>query len=351
MASKNFEFDKNKTFIIAEAGSNWKCGTFEDDLKRAYELIDIAAKSGADAVKFQTYKPETTYVKNAGNSSYLEKNDIHENINKIFDNLLMHYEMIPELANHCEKRKINFMSTAFSVQDAKQLDPFVTIHKVASFEINHIRLLEFLAKTKKPIIISTGASNYTEINFSLELVKSISNSPIALLQCTSKYPASLKNMNLEVIRTLKEKYHLPVGLSDHSLDPIISPLTAIGLGAQIIEKHFTLNRNLPGPDHAFALEPDELNQMIKAIRKAELALGNKEKEILEEEQELRNFATRSIQAISNISKGEILQEGKNFDILRPGNRIRGLDARFLKKIDGKKAIKDIEIGDGITDFE
>ena len=351
MASKNFEFDKNKTFIIAEAGSNWKCGSFDDDLKRATELIDVATKSGADAVKFQTYRPETIYVENAGSSSYLAKHGIHESINKIFENLSMPYEMIPKLANYCEKKNIIFMSTPFSVQDAKELDPYVPIHKIASFEINHIRLLEFLAKTNKPIILSTGASNYSEIEFALDILKSNDKSQIALLQCTSKYPAPLEAMNLKVIRTYREKYDLPVGLSDHSLNPVIAPLMAIGLGASIIEKHFTLNRNLPGPDHSFALEPDELEKMINFIRQAEFTLGSEEKQVLEEEKELRNFATRAIQATKNISKGDILKEGVNFDILRPGNRIRGLDAKFLEKVEGKKAIKDIQIGDGITDFE
>lgn len=351
MASKNFEFDKNKTFIIAEAGSNWKCGSFEDDMKRAKELIDVAVKSGADAVKFQTYRPETTYVENAGSSSYLAKHGIHESTNKIFENLSMPYEMIPELASYCEKKNIIFMSTPFSVQDAKELDPYVPIHKIASFEINHIRLLEFLAKTNKPIIVSTGASNYSEIEFALNILKSNDKNQIALLQCTSKYPAPLETMNLKVIKTYREKYDLPVGLSDHSLNPVIAPLMAIGLGASIIEKHFTLNRNLPGPDHPFALEPEELEKMINFIRQAEFTLGSEEKQVLVEEKELRNFATRAIQATKNISKGDILKEGVNFDILRPGNRIRGLDAKFLEQVQGKKAIKDIKIGDGVTNFE
>ena len=150
---------------------------------------------------------------------------------------------------------------------------------------------------------------------------------------------------------MKLKYKVPVGLSDHSMDPIIGPLLAIGLGGTIIEKHFTLDRNLPGPDHAFALNPLELKQMIKAIRDSEKALGNGKKDILKEEEELRRFATRSIQAIKNISKGEIFQEGVNFEILRPGNRIRGLEPRFLHSVNGKKAKSDIKNGDGITEWE
>ncbi len=355
----------NHVFIIAEAGSNWKCGSFDDDLHQAKKLIDIAVDSGADAVKFQTYKPETTYVSKAGNSSYLSKYGINQNINEIFEKLSMPYEMIPKLAQYCKEKKILFMSTPFSVEDAKAIDPHVEIHKVASFEINHIRLLEFLSKTQKPILISTGASTFTEIDFAVNLIKKANNNRIGILQCTSKYPCPINALNLSVISKIKAKYNVPVGLSDHSLDSILAPTLSVKLGGTIIEKHFTIDRNLQGPDHSFALIPNELKSMITAIRNKELtlnkevqfsmeeklALGNGEKEILQEEIELRNFATRALQSIKNIKKGEILQEGINFDVLRPGNRIRGLDARFLFKVNGKKILNDVQKGDGITDYE
>lgn len=346
------KFDNpSHTFVIAEAGSNWKCGTFDEDLKRAYQLIDVAVKAGADAVKFQTYRPETIYVTDAGTSQYLSEHGINKSINEIFEYLSMPYEMIPELAGYCSKKKIMFMSTPFSVNDAKEVDPYVEIHKVASFEINHIRLLEFLAKTKKPILISTGASTYDEIDFAVKIVTDLGSSPMGLLQCTSKYPAPIESLNLGVIPILKKRYNVPVGLSDHSMNPIVAPLVAVGLGATVIEKHFTLDRNLPGPDHPFALIPNELELMIKTIRLAEKAKGDGEKRILDEELELRRFATRSLQATKNIVKGEILKEGSNFDVLRPGNKSRGLEPRFLFDINGKKASKDYKTGDGITDFE
>jgi N-acetylneuraminate synthase len=339
------------TFIIAEAGSNWKCGTFDEDLQRAKELIKVASKAGADAVKFQTYKAETVYVPDAGKSKYLSKHGIKQNINDIFEHLSMPYEMIPKLAEICEEENILFMSTPFSVEDAKQIDKFVQIHKVASFEINHIHLLEFLASTKKPIIISTGASTYDEIDFAINLLKEKGNDMISLLQCTSKYPAPIEALNLSVIPKMKERYSIPVGLSDHSLDPIIASIMMVGLGGTIIEKHFTLDRNLPGPDHSFALIPEELNYMVKSIRNAELAKGTGEKKVLKEELELQRFAKRSLQAIKNISKGEVLRKGENFDLLRPGNKSRGLDARFLDKVNEKKAVKNIKAGEGITDYQ
>ncbi len=335
--NQNFRLDDpNHTFVIAEAGSNWKCGTYEEDLKQAKQLINVAAKAGADAVKFQTYKPETIYVSDAGKSDYLSEYGYKEDINNIFEHLSMPYEMIPELTKHAKEEKIIFMSTPFSISDAKEVDPYVPIHKVASFEINHVRLVEFLASTKKPILISTGASTYDEIDFVVDLVRRKENKNLVLLQCTSKYPCPLEALNLSVIPEMRSRYKIPIGFSDHSTDPIIAPILAVGFGATVIEKHFTLDRNLPGPDHPFALIPTELENMIKAIRNAEKAKGSQKKEIVEEEKELRRFATRSIQAIKDIVKGEILQEGVNFEILRPGNRSRGTEPRFLDNINGKR---------------
>lgn len=339
--------DPYHTFVIAEAGSNWKAGSYKEDLQRAKRLIEIASEAGADAIKFQTYRPETVYVPNAGQIKYLSKVQKDDNINEMFKKLSMPYEMLSELAKYCKKNKIMFMSTPFSVQDAKQIDPYVKVHKVASYEINHIRLLEFLSQTKKPVLISTGASTFNEIDFAVNLMKRNKSGPIVLLQCTSKYPAPIDALNILVIPKLKEKYQVPVGFSDHSFDPLIGPLMAVGMGATIIEKHFTLDRNFSGPDHAFALIPEELKKMISYVRLADKAKGSGDKEILKEEQELHRFATRSVQAIRNISKGEILEEGVNIDILRPGRQKRGAEPRFLYKIMGKKSVRNLKIGEGI----
>ena len=343
--------DPNHTFIIAEAGSNWKSGSYEEDLEQAKKLIKIASKAGADAVKFQTYKADTVYAYNAGNSNYLAEQGINKEINEIFEYLSMPYEMISELSQICNDEKIIFMSTPFSVEDAKQIDPFVSLHKIASFEINHVRLIEFLSKTEKPILISTGASTFDEIDFAVNLIKNNKNNEIGLLQCTSKYPSPIESLNISVIPKMKERYNIPIGFSDHSVEPLIGPLTAVGLGATIIEKHFTLDKNLPGPDHSFAITPEELELMVKSIRQADKTKGNGKKIILNEEQELLLFAKRRIQAIKDIRKGDILKEGFNFEVLRPGNRIRGLEPRFLDKINGTKSTKDVLKGDGITEFE
>lgn len=343
--------DPFHTFVIAEAGSNWKAGSFEEDLHRAKQLIDVASQKGADAIKFQTYKSETVFVPEAGKIDYLLKKGINDSINEIFDNLSMPYEMIPTLHDYCKQKKIQFMSTPFSISDAKALDPYVEIHKIASFEINHVRLLEFLAKTGKPILISTGASSYDEIDFAVNIVQNAGNDQIGLLQCTSKYPAPIESLNLSAIPNMKSRYKIPIGFSDHSMDPLIGPLMGIGFGATFVEKHFTLDRNLPGPDHPFALNPDELGLMIDSIRKADLAKGDGSKNVQEIEEELYRVGKRAIQAIKDIKKGDKLMEGTNFEILRPGMRTRGIEPRFLSDIEGKTATKDIPLGEGITEYE
>ena len=333
------------TFVIAEAGSNWKCGNFEDDLKQAQKLIDIAIESGADAVKFQTFKSKSTYVENAGEINYLKSKT--KDIGKLFDELSMPYEMLKELSSYCVKKNIHFMSTPFSVKDAKEVDQYVELHKVSSFEINHIGLLKYLSDCNKPIIISTGASSYSEIDFALDILKK-QRSSLALLQCTSKYPAEFDSMNISAIPKIKEKYKLPVGLSDHSIDPLVAPLLAIGMGATIIEKHFTIDKTLEGADHFFSLNPSELKIMISAIRNADNSKGDGIKEILSEENELWKFAKRRVHAITDISSGDIFREGINIDLLRSGHQKLGAEPKFLSSISGKKSKRSIQTGEGVT---
>jgi sialic acid synthase SpsE len=335
------------TFIIAEAGSNWRMGTKTRDLSMAKSLIDVAAESKCDAIKFQTYKSETTYVSNAGKSDYLSNSGINEQITEIFQDLSMPYDMIPELADYCKTQKIEFMSTPFSVNDAKAIDPFVLRHKIASFEISHLRLIEFLAGTNKPLILSTGASTLEEIEWAVNYFYDNGGKDISLLHTISKYPAPLSSLNLKTISELEKKFNIPVGFSDHSRSPTIGPITAVSLGGQIIEKHFTLNNNLPGPDHSFALTPIELKNMVEAIRGCELVLGSNEKTILPEEFELREFAHRGLQAIKEIKENDIFKEGENIDILRPGKQKQGIHPKYLKQLSGKKSKRNISQGEGI----
>jgi sialic acid synthase SpsE len=340
-------------FIIAEAGSNWKMGSKQRDIEMAKALIDAAVDAKADAIKFQTYKSETVYVSNAGESNYLSESGIKESITKIFTDLSMPYEMIPILAEYCKNKNIQFMSTPFSVDDARAIDPYVTIHKIASYEISHSRLIEFVAKSGKQLILSTGAASYDDISWAIEHFRKNGGKDITLMQTTAKYPAPFQTLNLNVIPKLQKKYDVPVGLSDHSRDPIIAPVAAVALGATIIEKHFTLDNKLPGPDHFFALNANELKTMVISIRDCEKSLGSNEKYIQPEEIELHKFAQRGIQAIKLIQKNELFEEGKNIDILRPGEQTKGLHSKFLDQIMGKKATRSIDIGEGIQldDYE
>ena len=341
-------FDNQKhVFIIAEAGSNWKSKNEKLDLIKAKKLIDVAAKSGADAIKFKVYSSKNVYVTNAGRSNYLSKSGITKSINEIFDEFSMPYKFLKILSNYCKKKKIIFMSTPFSIKDAKAVDPYVHLHKIASYELNHLPLLKFIAKTKKPVLISTGASNVDEIDYAVSILKKFGSKQIGIMQCTAKYPAPQNSLNLSVIPELKKRYNLSIGLSDHSIDPFLAPLISYGLGATIIEKHFTLDKSDDGPDHFFALNPSELKNMISNIRNAEKTYGIEKKIILKEEKELRKFAVRSIHAITKIEKGDVFKLGINFEILRPGNVKRGADARFLDQIDGKLAKKSFNIDNGI----
>ena len=344
---------RNSIFIIAEAGSNWRMGSPQRDMQMAKTLIDIAVDAGANAVKFQTYRPETVYVENAGNSDYLSECGINESIRDIFKDLSMPYEMIPELYDYCKSNSIEFMSTPFSVEDAKHIDPFVQKHKIASYEITHMRLLEYVATTQKPLILSTGAATPEEIRWAVDFFKKNGGNDLSLMQVTAKYPAPLHSLNLGAIKHLIDEFDIPVGLSDHSRDPLLAPIAAVALGASIIEKHYTLHNKLPGPDHSFAVTPDELKKMVSAIRGCEESLGTGTKIIQPEENELRSFAQRGIQCIKPIKKGEAFHEDSNVAILRSGKQQKGIHPKHIVEIEGKFSKRNIGVGEGILrqDYE
>ena len=193
----------------------------------ARALIDAAADAGADAVKFQTYRADTTYAPNAGASEYLAAAGIDEPILDLFRDLEMPYELVPELAAYAAERGIEFMSSPFSLADLAAVDPHVRIHKVASFEISDTRLLEGVARTGKPVVVSTGASGPDDIETALEVLRENGAGPVCLLQCTSSYPAPPESLNLDVIPSLAGRFRLPVGLSDHSEDPVVAPVAAV----------------------------------------------------------------------------------------------------------------------------
>ncbi|MCL4234411.1 MAG: N-acetylneuraminate synthase family protein, partial [Deltaproteobacteria bacterium] len=209
--------------------------------------------------------------------------------------------------------------------------------------------LQRAGRSGKPLILSTGASDEADIAWAMETFLAAGGRELTLLQCTAKYPAPVDSMNLRTIGRLARRFGVPVGLSDHSRHPTWAPLAAVALGATVIEKHYTLDNRLPGPDHSFAVTPRELTELVSAVRAAEDMLGSGEKHVLATEDELRTFAQRAIQATRDIRAGETLAEGLNIDILRPGKRARGMHPRRLGEIEGRRAARDIPLGDGIRE--
>jgi sialic acid synthase SpsE len=319
-------------FIIAEAGSNHN-GNFE----QALCLIDIAAGSGADAVKFQHFKAAKLYPRSAGESDYLQT---PKPIYDIIHEMEAPDDWVPKLAAYCRERGVVFLSSPFDEESADLLAPYVPAFKIASYEMTHVPLLRHIARKGKPMIVSTGAATLDEVLHSVDIIRSEGIEEIILLQCTASYPTSLDAVNARAMVALREATGLPIGLSDHSRDPIIAPVVAVSLGACLIEKHFTLSNHLPGPDHKFAVEPHELKELVRRVREAERALGHGRKETLHVEQELRSFARRSIFATRLIAAGETLT-AENVAVLRCGKLASGLAPREYDKLLGRKASRDI----------
>ncbi len=325
---------EREVFIIAEAGSNWRMGTPARDLAMAKTLIDVAAEAGADAVKFQSFRPETLYVQGAGSSGYLADSGITATMEEIFADLTMPHDMLPALAEHARKAGIGFMSTTFSAADFAAVDPLVGVHKIASYEISHIRLIELAARSGKPTVMSTGAATLGDVAWAVEHYHRCGGRALCLMQCTAKYPAPIESLNLGAMPELARTFGVSAGFSDHSRDPVVGPMAAAALGARVIEKHFTLDNRLPGPDHAFAVTPAELGQLVKAVRAASSARGAGVKDVLPVEAELASFAQRGVQAIRPIAPGDVLTEDGNIAILRPGRQTKGVHPRFLQTSPG-----------------
>ena len=255
-------------FVIAEAGAN-----HNRDLSMARELIDVAVDAGADAVKFQTYSAETLYSKKTPRFSYLEGVSAKDTWDLIKE-IELPREWQGDLAAYAAKRGIFFLSTPFdhrAVDELAALD--VPAYKIASFEIVDLPLIGHAAGKGRPMILSTGLASYEDIADAVEACASAGNRDIALLQCASLYPAPAARMNLRAMATMRHAFAVPTGLSDHSLGIHVSA-AAVALGAKVVEKHFTLDRSLPGPDHPFAVEPRELKEMVRHIREVEEALGD-----------------------------------------------------------------------------
>ena len=328
---------KKKVFIIAEAGVN-----HDGSLKKALKLIDVAKSVGANAVKFQTFKAEDLATKSAPKADYQIKNSSkkketqYEMLKKLEFSDKMHRACI----KRCKEKKILFISSAFDIKNLLYLKKLnISMFKVPSGEINNIPYLETLGKFNKKIILSTGMSNIGEIKLAINtLVKNgTKRSNISLLQCTSAYPAPPEEINLRTILTLKKKFNLIVGLSDHSVG-VNAPPAAVSLGAKIIEKHLTLNKNLKGPDHKASLNPKEFKIMVNNIRTVEKMLGSFLKKITKSEKKNIKIVRKSIVASKDILKNERFSKS-NIACKRPGTGIKPV---HFNKILGKKSKKNFK---------
>lgn len=261
-----------KVLIIAEAGVN-----HNGSLDNAKRLVDVAKDSGADIVKFQTAKLESLVTKYAPTAKYQQDNiGRNETQREMLKRLLLSYDDFIELAQHCKKRKIEFLSTAFDIESIDFLDKMVNWWKIPSGEITNLPYLRKVALTKKKVILSTGMSTLDEVQAAINILKEGGTTDITVLHCNTQYPTPYEDVNLKAMVKMGQKLQLPYGYSDHTEGVEVS-IAAVALGATVIEKHFTLDKNMEGPDHKASLEPHELKAMVKAIRHIELSQGNGEK--------------------------------------------------------------------------
>lgn len=326
MDINNFKIGNGKTYIIAEAGLN-----HDGKLSQAKKLIKEAAKIGVDAIKFQIFKTEELCTEN---TEYFD----------LFKSLELPTNEWIEIADLARDIGITFTASVFGEQSTDLLNEIKSpLYKISSGDLTYSCLLKYVAKKNKPIILSTGMSNIGEINQALNCINSSGNYEVALMHCISDYPTAYQDINLKFIQILKNIFKIPVGFSDHTKG-IIIPCIAVANGADIIEKHFTLNNNLPGPDHQLSLEPKEFEAMIRDIRITETSLGNGIKKLTEGEKEAKKLARRSITSIENIDNGELITRDK-VRVLRPG---LGIEPQFLDKIIGKSVNKTIKKNQPIT---
>lgn len=330
------------TLIIAEAGVN-----HNGSIELAKQLIDAAADAGVDYVKFQTFKTENLVSKSAKMADYQKRNmSVGENsqysmLKKLELSPQQHYELV----SYCNEKGINFFSTAF---DLDSVDFLASLHlglwKIPSGEITNYPYLRKIASYKEPVILSTGMSTFDEIADAISvLIKfGVSKEQITILHCNTEYPTPMNDVNLKAMHTIGEKFSVNVGYSDHT-QGIEVPIAAVALGATVVEKHFTLDCTMDGPDHKASLEPQELKAMVTAIRNIEQALGNEEKKVSTSEGRNKSVARKSIVAAKDIEKGELLTE-ENLTVKRPGG---GISPMKWEYIIGTRAIRTFEADEQI----
>ena len=319
---------ENKTFIIAEAGVNHN-GSFE----LAKQLVDKAVWAGADCIKFQTFNSKNLVSKNAQKAEYQKKTtDSSESQLDMLKKLELSKEEFVELRDYCNQKEIMFLSSPFDLESIDFLASIgVRTWKIPSGEITNYPFLRAIGKRKESVIMSTGMCTLDEVRDAIKVLKDFGTTDITLLHCTTEYPAPYDSVNLKAMLTLKNEFGFNVGYSDHT-NGIAVPVAAVAMGATVIEKHFTLDKNMEGPDHKASLEPDELKQMVQSIRNVEAALGDGTKQPSDVEKKNIAIARKSIVAACDIIKGEMFTE-ENLTAKRPGNGISPMNwAEVLGKI-------------------
>lgn len=330
----------NKTLIFAELSAN-----HNHKFDIAVETIKAAKKSGANAIKLQTYTPDTITINCTNEYFQIRSGTLWDGktLYELYKEAYTPWEWQPKLKKIAEDLGLIFFSTPFDKTAVDFLEELkVPFYKVASFEITDIPLIEYIASKGKPVIISTGIATLSDIEEAINACRRVGNNQITLLKCTSSYPAPIKESNLLTIPNMRETFGVDVGLSDHTMGSSVA-IAAVSLGAKVIEKHFILDRKLGGPDSAFSMEPDEFAFMVKSIREVEKALGKVSYELTNKVKKSRIFS-RSLFIVEDVKEGEIITE-KNVRSIRPGY---GLEPKYVDLIIGKKAKKDLKKGTPVS---
>ncbi len=323
----------SKVLIIAEAGVN-----HNGNIAIAKKLVDEAKRCGADIVKFQTFNPKKLASKHASMAEYQKENlGAEESQVEMLRKLALKQEEYVELARYCNEVGIKFLSTPFEIESIQFLNDLQDIWKIPSGEITNYPYLVEIAKTRKEVILSTGMSTMDEVDAALEVLRTNGSGKVTVLQCTTNYPTPMQDVNLKAMNTLRDHCGCPAGYSDHTKG-IEVPIAAAAMGAEIIEKHFTLDRNMEGPDHKASLEPDELESMVRAIHSIESAMGDGKKEPSMSEKANIAVVRKSIIAARDIKQGEEFTP-ENLTTKRPG---RGISPMRWNEVIGTRAICDFE---------
>jgi N,N'-diacetyllegionaminate synthase len=348
--NKNFLIDNKEVgmnqpiFFIAEAGVNHNGST-----EYGFKLIDIAVSAGADAVKFQTFKAENLNTVDAPKSQYhidTTGNDDQQSWFDLLKSQEISLNMHKDLIKYCKKKGIIFLSTPYDEESADLLESLnVGAFKIASTDTNNLPFLRYVARKKKPMIISSAMCSNEEVVEAVETIRSEGLEDIIVCQCTGNYPSKIEDSNLKVIKTYESQLNCLTGYSDHTLD-FINPILAVGMGISLYEKHFTIDKELEGPDHRMSLSPDELRKTISILRKAEISMGNENKVVLDDELENRQKLRKSVVAAKDISKNDIISL-EMLAIKRPGF---GIQPKEITSLVGSRAMSDIK-ADSIINYD